>query len=167
MTRREKAAQSDGADDLEILHPERKLEIAGTTVTMREYGFVEGMRLAATAAPIVHDLSTITGAADDGGMLEYARLQAVFATHVDAITGMVAQACDQPREWVEGLGDGDGQALLFAWWAVNGPFFVRRVLSELQMKLAAMAFAGAPSTPSSPPPATAMPNGSGSSRVVN
>lgn len=161
------AAPDKSVDDLQVLHPEREMEIAGVKVTMREYGFVEGMRLAATAAPVVHDLSIITGDAKDDGLLEYARLQAVFADHVDAITGMVAQACDQPREWVETLGDADGQTLLFAWWAVNGPFFVRRVLVALQMRMAAKRFNGATSTPSSPPPATATPSDSGDSRVVN
>lgn len=167
MTERDQAAQAEGAGDLEILHPERVLEIAGVKVTMREYGFVEGMRLAGTAAPVVHDLASIGGADLEGGMLQYARLQAVFSQHVDAVTAMVAQACDQSVAWVQGLDDADGQALLLAWWAANGPFFVRRVLLELQMRLAGMASAGASSMPPSPPPATAPSNNSGGARSVN
>lgn len=156
----------DGADDLEILHPEREIEIDGRVITVREYGGVEGMRLAAAAAPVVHDLAALTGADKGGDMLAYLNLQAVFARHVDAITGMVAQACDQPRAWVESLGDADLQTLVVTWWAVNGPFFVRRVVQTLQMRAATGAFAGARSTASSPPMATT-PNGSGGTHAVN
>lgn len=159
-------ANADGADDLEILHPEREIEIAGRTITVREYGGVEGIRLAAVAAPVVHDLAALTGADQRGDLLAFLNLQAVFAKHVDAITGMVAQACDQPRAWVEGLGDADLQTLLVTWWAVNGPFFVRRVVQTVQMQMATGAFAGAKSTAFSPP-TTMTSRDSGTTRAVN
>lgn len=158
--------QPEGADDLEILHPEREIEIGGIKVTVREYGGVEGMRLAAVAAPVVHDLAAITHADRTGDMLAYLNLQAVFAKHVDAITGMVAQACDQPRAWVESLCDADLQSLLVTWWSVNGPFFVRRVVQTLQMQAAVGELAGAKSTASSPSMGTT-PSGSGGTHAVN
>jgi hypothetical protein len=159
-------ANADGADDLEILHPEREIEIAGRKIVMREYGGVEGIRLAGAAAPVVHDLAALTSADKGGDMLAYLNLQAVFAKHVDAITGMVAQACDQPRAWVESLGDADLQTLLVTWWAVNGPFFVRRVVQTVQMQMATGAFAGAKSTAFSPPTTTTS-RDSGTTRAVN
>lgn len=158
--------QPEGADDLEILHPEREIEIGGRTVTVREYGGVEGMLLAAAAAPVVHNLAAITHADRNGDLLAYLNLQAIFSKHVDAITGMVAQACDQPRAWVESLGDADLQSLLVTWWAVNGPFFVRRVVQTLQMKATLGELAGAKSTASSPSMGTTR-NGSGDTHAVN
>ncbi|MFU4637262.1 hypothetical protein ACM71F_30855, partial [Pseudomonas aeruginosa] len=49
-------ATDPGADDLQILHPERTLEVQGRMVTMREYGFVEGLKLRATMQPFLDDL---------------------------------------------------------------------------------------------------------------
>lgn len=167
MTTGNASPAPEGADDLEVLHPERTFLLAGITVTMREYGFVEGMKLANRAQPVVHDLAAITGVAEDGGLLEYARLQAVFADHVDVILDMVAQACDQPRAWVESLDPADGEKLLLAWWAVNGPFFVRRVLMETQLKLVNRLSAGAPSTPRSPPLDTVPPSSLAAAPAVN
>lgn len=167
MTKRKANPVDDAADDLEILHPERELQIAGVKITMREYGFVEGMRLAGAAAPVVHDLAALSGANVAGSLLEYANLQAVFAKHVDAIVGMVAQACDQPVEWVSKLQPVDGENLLLTWWAVNGPFFVRRVITELQMRVVNQPFDGAKSTPRSPRPDTAPPTASDGTHAVN
>lgn len=159
-----KKAKQDG-EDLAILHPEREITVGGRKLTVREYGFVEGLRLAAIAAPIVQDLAAISGG--DGTLLGYAALQTVFANHADAVVDMIAQACDQPRDWIaEHLSDGDGQALLMTWWAVNGPFFVRRVVQALQMRAALGAFAGAKSTPPSSRPATT-PSASGTTHAVN
>jgi len=165
MSERTQAPPDDGADDLEILHPEREIEIAGVKVTMREYGFVEGMRLAGKAAPIVHDIKGLSADVTGAG-LEYSALEAVFATHADTITDMVAQACDQPVEWVRTLPPEDGENLIFTWWAVNGPFFVRRLLRDLAMRVAG-ASAGATSTPVSRQPATVTKSGSDAAPTVN
>jgi len=166
MSESKQAPSDDGADDLEILHPERQLEIAGVKVTMREYGFVEGMRLATKAAPIVH---AIKGLSTDltGAGLEYSALEAVFAAHMDTITDMAAQACDQPVAWVRTLPPEDGENLIFTWWAVNGSFFVRRLLRDLAMRVAGQASAGATSTPVSRQPATVTRNGSDAAPTVN
>ena len=48
-----------GADDLEVLHPDRTATIAGRAVTMREYGFIEGLKLAPLYKGIVDDIEQI------------------------------------------------------------------------------------------------------------
>jgi hypothetical protein len=163
MTRRKHPPAEQAADDLEILHPEREIELAGRKLTMREFGFVEGLRLAGQVAPIVHDLAALEPDDVGGGAFEYAKLQALFGAHADAIEALIAQACDQPAAWVHALGDADGQALLIVWWAVNGPFFVRRLALELQMRAVARPSPGARSTT----PSAATSDGSGNTRVVN
>lgn len=165
MTERAQDAQAEGADDLEILHPEREIEIAGVKVVMREYGFVEGMHLAAKAAPIVHDIKSLAADLTDV-RLEYSALEAVFAMHMDIIIDMVAQACDQPMEWVRELSPEDGEALTFVWWAVNGPFFVRRLLRDMAMRIAP-ASAGVTFTHASARPARATQHNSPNERDVN
>lgn len=168
VSRKRLAAPDDGADDLEVLHPEREFELDGRKIVMREYGFVEGLRLAAQAAPVVQDLASLANNRDDAeGLRSFANLESVFARHEDALLALVAQACDQPVAWVRDLDDENGRSLLLAWWAVNGPFFVRRVITELQMRLAAVPSAGDASTPASSAPATAARNGSAVTPVVN
>lgn len=140
-----------GGDDLAILHPDREATIAGRKITMREYGFVEGMRLSATAAPLVDALAD---AAESSGPVTLDAVQAVFGAHSDAIVALIAQACDQPAEWVAALNDADGQNLFGLWWAVNGGFFVRRVVSTVQVRTLRAKSAGASSTQPSSATAT-------------
>ena len=45
-----------GADDLQVLHPERSPIIAGRQVTVREYGFIEGLGLRPLAQPFLDEL---------------------------------------------------------------------------------------------------------------
>lgn len=179
MTSAESKPAADGADDLEILHPEREIEIAGRVVTVREYGGVEGMRIAGQLAPVVHDLASLSRADRNGDMLAYANLQVVFEKHIDAILGLLARACTPAdatpaqrqacRAWIESpdVGDDALQSLLVTWWAVNGPFFVRRVVQTLQMRAAVGAFDGAKSMASSPRPDMAVPPASDDTRAVN
>ncbi|MDF5999802.1 hypothetical protein P4050_15915 [Pseudomonas aeruginosa] len=51
---------AQGADDLQILHPEREIEVAGRKLTVREYGFVEGLRLRPMIQPLLDDLYAIS-----------------------------------------------------------------------------------------------------------
>jgi len=179
MSERTQAPPDDGADDLEILHPEREIEIAGRAVTVREYGGVEGMRIAGQLAPVVHDLASLGHADRNGDMLAYANLQVVFEKHIDAMLGLLARACTPAdatpaqrqacRAWIDSpeVGDDALQSLLVIWWAVNGPFFVRRVVQTLQMRAAVGAFDGAKSMASSPRPGMATPPASDATRAVN
>ncbi len=156
------AVGQGGADDLAILHPERHATIAGVPLVMREYGFVEGMRLHALITPIVDAIKAV---ALSGELADTDALRPVFGDHADAVTQLIATACDQPVAWVAGLNDNDGSSLQLLWWAVNSHFFVRRVRESLmvhQLK----ASAGLTSTPPSHAPATT-PAASASTRSVN
>ena len=61
--------KQDGADDLVILHPDRQMVIAGVSVTMREYGHVEGLRLHALITPIVDGFKAIALSGELAGSL--------------------------------------------------------------------------------------------------
>lgn len=139
-------APRPGADDLDTLLPNRTLTLAGETVTVREYGFAEGLRLQRVAGPVVAALATSAVSGDDG----MGTVMDVLAEHGERVFDLVAQSIDKPNEFLHGLSDADGQLLLLTWWGVNGGFFVRRV----QMKLAVQRAqtkppAGATSSPSS------------------
>ncbi|SEI99733.1 hypothetical protein SAMN04244572_02386 [Azotobacter beijerinckii] len=148
--KREPRKAAAGSDDLEVLHPERTAVIAGRKITVREYGFVEGLRLQPKAEPIVAALQGFIGV--EGTILD--AVLAVAAEHADAVVHLLAVAADVEDEWVESLGQADGHLLLMMWWGANGPFYLRR--AALQW-LAAQAPAGATSTPPSSAPATEAP----------
>lgn len=158
----EQVQDKDGGDDLAILFPERQASIAGMLITMREYRWVEGLRLQALIAPIVEQLASL---AEQGRLMESAALDALFGDHADALPLLIATACDQPVEWVAALSDRDGRNLRLLWWTVNVPFFVRHVTDCLLARQLA-ALDGATSSPASPAPDTT-PSGSATTRVVN
>lgn len=152
----------DGEDDLAILFPERQAPVAGVTVTMREFRWVEGLRLQALIGPIVTKLCEL---AEQDHLMESASLEALFAEHATALPLLIATACDQPVEWVESLSDEDGRKLRLLWWTVNVPFFVTRV-SERLIAHQLNQLDGSTSSPSSSVP-DMTPNDLGSTRVVN
>lgn len=140
----------DGEDDLAILHPERSATIAGVAVVMREYGFVEGMRLNALVVPIVAGMAVML---DTGDLTDLNQLGQVFADNADGVAALIAAACDQPQAWVESLDDDSGRALHLLWWSVNAPFFGRRLVDSVVVRQL-QECAGLTSMPPSLVPAT-------------
>ena len=156
------APSEAGADDLAVLYPERTLTVAGERITVREYGFVEGLRLAGQVGAVVAALA----AHAQQGALAIESLQQVMAAHADAVVQLIAVACDRDPDWIAALPDADGQALALTWWAVNAGFFGRRVVLASQLAALRPAPAGPTSTPPSSPtittpaPSETTPNGS-------
>jgi hypothetical protein len=151
------------ADDLAILHPDRTLTLGGRAITLREYGFFEGLDVADRAAAFIADLIL----ASDDGALRYAHVRRLFGRHRAVIPAIAAQAGDVEVAWLEALPPDDLELYLATWFAVNAAFFVREVLAELRetqlreaQRLATGASAGAISSPDSPPPDTARPTSS-------
>ncbi len=143
------------ADDLAILHPDRTLAIGGRNVTLREYGFFEGLDVADRASRFIADL--IAASAD--GALRYAHVRRLFGRHRDVIPVIAAQAGDVDVAWLEALPPDELELYLATWFAVNAAFFVREVLAEVReaqlraaQDLAAGTSAGTTSSPASPPP---------------
>ncbi len=137
------------AEDLAILYPERTATIAGRAVTMREYGFAESFGVYVLAEPLLADLTDAVALREG---VAWTTVIGALAKHGDVVMQLVAKAADVDLDWVQGLRDADGQALLMLWWGVNGPFFVRRVVTALAIAAAAKrASAGRTSTPASSP----------------
>ena len=138
-----------GADDLQVLHPERSPIIAGRQVTVREYGFIEGLGLRPLAQPFLDDLHAQIGA---GGVPELEQILVILGKHHLAIQELVATAADVEPQWVAELDQDSGYRLLMTWWTVNGPFYMRSVLTRVVAEKAAAAVrAGRTSTPPSSP----------------
>lgn len=155
------APNKDGGDDLAILYPDRETAIAGVHVVMREYGFAESLRLQPLIGPLVRQ---IAAAADPAGELQPDAIMDVFGgDNAEIVFSLIAHACNQPVEWVKGLGS-EGDELFALWWVVNKDFFTRRVMQVVLMR--GMARAGAKSSPASSPTGTP-PAGSGTTPAVN
>lgn len=124
-------AGQDGEDDLAILHPERKEDVAGVSIVMREYSYVESLEL---AQPIADLTDAICGLVLAGTFEDLDSLRVVFGANANQIIALMAIACDQPATWVGGLDADDGELLQMLWWGVNARFFLRRVLVSLQIR---------------------------------
>lgn len=149
------AAVEPGADDLQVLHPERSATIAGRTVVVREYGFIEGLRLRGLLQPLVEDLHAHIAA---GGSPEQEHLMLLFGAHADRIQQLIAIAADVDSDWVASLSQADGYHLLSLWWGANNPFCWFSVLERMRLeRVAAAARAGQISTPPSSPQAMEQP----------
>ncbi len=120
-------------DELQALHPEQKITLAGRQLTMREYGFVEGLRVRAQQRPFLDALHALL--TRGGSEFTYEAIQDLLAEHHEAVRVMVAQAAGVEPEWVDGLSDTDGSDLLLLWWAVNSGFFLRRVFNRIHQDL--------------------------------
>jgi len=114
--------------DLEILHPERELEIAGETVLVREFGFIEAARLSALAKPVIDDLSGLM--TDPEAEIGLGVLDDILTRHTDIMVRLLARAVDRDPAWIESLSDADGQRLMLTFWEVNSGFFMRRLVMQ-------------------------------------
>lgn len=144
----------DLTNELEVLHPEVSFELADKTVVVREYGNVEWLRLLPSTEPLVAEIARQLASAE---MPAYEAVLMVVASHADAMLPLIAQAIDQPTEWVEALAPDHFEALLQQWWGVNGRFFVQRAINRvavarqeqrLRQQVQATTPAGGKSTPS-------------------
>lgn len=161
--RAERERSARAAEELAVLHPENVIEIAGRTVVVREYTYIEGMRLQGGAAAFLDDLYAAFPPA--AGAPAAADVNDLLAKHIFVVQWLIAQAITPLNDadadaffaevkanavWVGQLNDVEGDLLSLAWWGVNRGFFTRRLQRRA---LAGPAPAGGPSaSPSSTPP---------------
>ncbi|MGA7437652.1 MAG: DUF6631 family protein [Luteibacter sp.] len=143
-------AAAAGTDDLAVLHPEITVPIKGEFIVVREYGLVEGLKVRYLLGPFNADLHALF---DKGPFLTDDVID-LFGAHVDLIMEAVAIAIDKPVAWVRGLDEENGNTLLMAWWGVQGPFFLRQIVSRKGEKMRLAVLAGVTSTSNSSPPAS-------------
>lgn len=109
--------------EAEILFPDKTLTLAGEAVTVREFKYLEGLKLAAIAAPLLSALSQLM----TEGEIDLLKIDQVIADNADIWAQLLAASCDKPVDWLETLSDVEGTQLSWGFWEVNGPFLLRRV----------------------------------------
>ncbi len=165
----QKAAAAPAADrepsDMEVLHPERFVELGGVKVMVREYGNVEWLRLLPVAEPMVAAIAEMLVGPNEP---TYEVVLHAIATHTDGLLPLILQAVDRDMDWLESLASNEVENLLMAWWGVNFHFFVQRARNRQAVERASavmkerivaqsvqtVASAGVRSTPLSSPMAT-------------
>lgn len=151
--------QDEGLHDLEILYPEAELTVAGRAITLREYTFVQGLKLRAKIQPFLNGLSKLTATPE---LTPLESILDLLADYQDSVLELMSVSANVEVEWIKRLNDEDGQLLAFTWWRVCGPFFVRqlqsRMLNELLLQLppTALSSVGVTSMPPSSPTDTTL-----------
>lgn len=141
-------AAAEGADDLNVLHPNLEATLNGRQVVVREYGFIQGLKLQAELQPFLDGLYALTVA---GTMPAMHEIIALIGTHTDLITRAMAISIDvDPQELLTLSDQQEGNTLLMKWWIVNGPFAWRCVRDRIMGERAlANRLAGQTFTPAS------------------
>jgi hypothetical protein len=134
-------------DQLAILHPDRQLVIGDPPreVTVREFRFIEGMRVHVIAKPIVEDLLRMFGTHELG----VHQITDLFVRHEPEFMSMLCASTGLDDKFIRSLNDVDGELLLLTFWQVNLLFFLRRLLArqkELQQAKGVQAGATPPSS---------------------
>lgn len=139
-------------NNLEVLLPEITLNLQGREVTVREYSFVQGMRVDALAKSIYDGLERLFLSGDplrdsDKAELILDELQSVWGADPELMTRLLAMSTGEPEAWIDSLPDLAGQTLLMSWWTVNRHFFVRRLAKRMAARRARERLTGERSSP--------------------
>lgn len=122
-------------NELEIMLPDVTLTLAGESVTVAEYSFVQGMQVQAMAKPLLDGMAKIfldnLDSADQPADQILNRLGELFGQHPDLMVRLLSMSVGKSEPWIDRLSDGDGQTLLLTWWVVNKDFFARRLTTTL------------------------------------
>lgn len=123
-------------NDMEILFPDQTVTIGEDEITMREFSFMQGMRMSAVAAALIADMAAMFDESEEASL---SAIMIAFSRHPDAMVAMIAESAGVSKEWVAGRSDRDGQTLLNAFWRVNRDFFTARLgLLQAEKMLMAM-----------------------------
>lgn len=146
-----KPRQAAAASELAVLHPDGPVTLRKRTVTVREYGWVEGLRVQSACKDFLAALYALFARGGDGPPPAHA-VRDVFMEHALTVQWLIAwsitpaadaenahqfvEAQVKNAQWIATLNDVEGDALLAVWWGVNSGFFIRR-FRELRMATAA------------------------------
>ena len=160
------AGAAAAAAELDILHPDRQIRLRDRLLTLREYGYIEGLQLQGGIKPLLDELYALFSRDAPPPRVDEVR-DDVFAKHALSLQWLLAQSMtpypDEPAgleqfasevaanaKFVNSLDDIEGDQLFSVWWAVNGGFFIRRYRARLLAEVVASHVRSASSS-STPP----------------
>lgn len=155
-------ADTDTDADADVLFEDggetlpKTVRIGDEALAVRELSWGAGVRLLPLLRGLLADLRAMMLAGDD---IADAGVDALLYDHPEAWLALSAAACGRPREWVEALPAGDGNALRSAAWAANAVFFSQQLVMSavISQSLRAGASRSQSFSPSSSAPDSAAP----------
>ena len=123
-------------DENEILFPDRELTLAGESVTITEFTFLQEQKAVPLAQPIIQAISdAFTGDKEPG----FSDIENIFFSWGEAFNQLVCMSVNKPVEWLEKLTGQEGQLLAMTFWSVNRRFFISRVVTRTMENTPGMA----------------------------
>lgn len=130
----QQAQPEEQQNELEILNPEREIELNGKVYTVREYGHLEWLKLLYKVEPLVQlvyeriDTQCIERFSTEDVLL-------LVSEHFDVMMPIITQATDMTLQELDALEFEEIQVLIATWWNINGPFFINRALARWIVKM--------------------------------
>ncbi len=112
------------ANEADIIFPDKTLTIGGEETAVHEFKYLEGLKAAAIAQPLLADLLALI---QDENTMGLAELDRVIGKNASIWTQLLAMSASKPAEWIAELNDADGTLLSMTFWEINGPFLLRRL----------------------------------------
>nr|DAR53177.1 MAG TPA: hypothetical protein [Caudoviricetes sp.] len=125
---------TDKNKELEILFPTAEIEVAGEKLEVKEYTLKQQLQYNAKFMPFINALRATLGNSQEDFSLD--DLMVCLSANYQNVMELVAISINKPVEFVESLGNQDGEALLIIWWGVNSDFFTRKAVQPLVEKSA-------------------------------
>ena len=125
---------TDKNKELEILFPTAEIEVAGEKLEVKEYTLKQQLQYNAKFVPFINALRATLGNSQEDFSLD--DLMVCLSANYQNVMELVAISINKPVEFVESLGNQDGEALLIIWWGVNSDFFTRKAVQPLVEKSA-------------------------------
>jgi len=129
-TSREPSAAEQVAEDLTVMFPDSSVEIAGETIIVSEYPFLQWLELKPLHTDFLNELAELVGYSDGG--VEIDDLMEFFEDRFKHVQALIAASIDRPLEFFSSLKSSEVEVLTLTWWNVNKHFFLRSVHRTLR-----------------------------------
>ncbi|WNY73384.1 hypothetical protein H2512_07990 [Pasteurella multocida] len=120
-------------DELNILFPDAKINIAGVEVEVKEYTLLQQLQHHEKLMPFIQALRDAIG---DKESFSLDKLMDCISAHYQAVLELVALSTNQSVEFIQNLKGEDAESLLMLWWTINSDFFTRKALQPVLEKMA-------------------------------
>ena len=124
-TATEPSAAEKAAEDLTVMFPDSTVSIAGESITVSEYPFMQWLQLKPAHLPFLEELAELVGHAAEGVVMD--DLMEFFENQFQHVQALISASIDRPAEFFSPLKSDDVDTLILTWWSVNKHFFLRSV----------------------------------------
>ena len=118
-------AKNEESNDLSVLMPDRKITLAGETITVREYSFKDVL---AIRLEIDRFVALIVAEMNGTSKITIDQTDKTIMNIFQIVHSLISISIQKPITWIEALPYEDGLQLLDLWWVVNSGFLMNSVI---------------------------------------